>query len=126
MLFYDLLDLLWPRHTSFLIVMHKLDLLMFHVQRFYCFKHSGVILSTFYFSYEVFCCFLSGISNLVIISLNIFSLDFLNCLFFCGSLQFSIWSLMSFCSFDIIQGLDLIPGGHLLSSFIRHEFLLRI
>ena len=66
MLFYDLLDLLWLWYTSFLIVMHKLDLLMFHVQSFCCFKHSGVIFGIFYFSYEVFCSFFSGISNFLI------------------------------------------------------------
>ena len=37
------------------------------------------------------------------ISLSISFLDFLNCLFFSGSLQFSIWSLISFCSFDILS-----------------------
>ena len=104
MLFYDLLDLLWLWHTSFLIVMYKLDLLMFHVQSFYCFEHSGVIFSTFYFSYEVFCFFFSLASlTFWFISLSIFLLDFLSCLFFFGSLQFLIWNLMSFCSFEILS-----------------------
>ena len=62
----DLLKLLWLWHTSFLIVMHKLDLLMFHVQSFSCFEHLGVIFSVFYFSYKVFCSFFSGISNFLI------------------------------------------------------------
>ena len=52
--------------TSLLIVMRKLDLLMFHVQRFCCFKYSSIIFSIFYFSYEVFCSFFFGISNFLI------------------------------------------------------------
>ena len=50
MLFYDFLDLLWLWYTSFLIVMYKLDLLIFHVQSFCCFDHSGVIFPAFYTS----------------------------------------------------------------------------
>ena len=65
MLVYDLLDLLWLWHTSFLIVMHKLDLLMLHMQSFCCFKHSRVIFGIFYFFYEAFGSF-SGISNFLI------------------------------------------------------------
>ena len=53
-------------HTLFLIIMHKLDLLMIHVQSFCCFEQSGVILGIFYFSYEVFCSFFFGISNFLI------------------------------------------------------------
>ena len=66
MWFYDLLDLLWLWHISFLIVMPKLDLLMFHVQSFCCFRHSGAIFGILYFCYEVLCSFFSGISNFLI------------------------------------------------------------
>ena len=46
-----------------MLLMFSLDLLMFYVQSFWCFKHSDVIFAIFFFSYEAFCSFFSSISN---------------------------------------------------------------
>ena len=144
MLFYDLLDLLWLRHTSFLIVMHKLDLLMYYVQSVCCFKHSGVIFGIFYFHYEVFCSFFSGISNFLIHLFEylfpwfsqlfvllwvfaIFNLKSCVFLFFWHPFKVWIWHLvviyflfvsdMSFCcAFDYV--LELFPFVLLLCCYV--------
>ena len=139
--FYDLLDLLWLWHTSFLIIMHKLELLMFHVQSVCCFEHSGVIFSNFYFSYKVFDSFFSGISDFLIHLFEylfswfsqlfvllwvfaIFNLESYVLLFLWHPFRVWVWNLlvicfllvsdMSFCcTFDYV--LELFPFVILLS-----------
>ena len=123
MLLYDLLDLFWLWHISFLIVMHKVDLLMFYVQSFCWFKNSSVIFGIFYFFYEVSCSIFSGISNFWFIYLSISFLDFLNCLFFSGYFQFSVCRLMSFCPFNILSRSVSDIWWLFTSSCIRNEFL---
>ena len=76
---------------------------MFHVQSFCCFKHSGVIFGIFYFSYEVFCSFFSGISNFLI-HLFEYLFPWFSQLFVLLWV-FAIFNLefYEFCSFDILS-----------------------
>ena len=124
--------------------MHKLDLLMFHVQSFFCFKHSGVIFGILYFSYGVFCSFFSGISNflfhlfeylfpwfsqlfVLLWIFAIFNLESYVLLFFCHPFKVWIWYLvviyfllvsdMNFCrAFDYV--LELFPFVPLLCCYV--------
>ena len=117
---------------------------MFHVQSFCCFKHSGVIFGIFYFSYEVFCSFFSGISNFLIHLFEylfpwfsqlfvllwvfaIFNLESYFLLFFWHPFKVWIWylvviyfllvSAMSFCcAFDYV--LELFPFVLLLCCYV--------
>ena len=57
------------------------------------------------------------------IYLSISFLDFLNCLFFSGSFQFSVCRLMSFCSFNILSRSGSDIWWLFTSSCIRNEFL---
>ena len=66
MLFYDLFDLLWLWHTSFLIVMYKLDILMFMCRAFAALniQVSSLVFSTSPTRSSAL--FFSGISNFLI------------------------------------------------------------
>ena len=111
MLFYDLLELLWLWHTSFLIFMEKLDFLVFHAQGFCCLNIRVKSLAFFYFPYEVFCSFFSGIFNSLIHLFEylfpwfsqlfvllwvfaIFKLEFYVLLFFLHPFKVWIWYLV--------------------------------
>ena len=97
-------------HTLFLIVMHKKYLLMFHVLTFCCFRVWPLAFSTSPMRFFAHFCLASQTFWFISLSIWVFAICVL-------------WPSVLLTSF---QGLNVISGGFLLSSCIRHEFLSHI